>query len=255
MRIPVITYHAIGDVPSPLWTTIKSFEAHLLAFARCGYQTTTLANLLTCLRMKQPLPANTIVITFDDGYESVYNYAWPLLKQYGFTATIFLISDYCGRSNQWPSQPASVPVEPLLSWKQVDRLVTEGYEFGAHTRSHLSLPILLPEVAEAEILISQQQIQSHTGQDIRVFAYPYGATNSVITQIAQQYFDGAVSTDLGLVHANANPYLLSRIDAYYLTPSWISFMNSSLFQQYLTLRQILRSLRRSFRPDFLSMLH
>ncbi len=250
MRVPIITYHAIGDRPSPLWTSIETFDAHLSAFAKCGYRTITLANLLTHLRLREPLPENTIVITFDDGYASVYQHARSLLKYYGFTATIFLISDYCGRTNQWAGQPASVPVEALLSWEQVRELAAEGYEFGAHTRSHLSLPTLLLEIAEAEMHISQQQIQDHIGQEVNVFAYPYGATNAAITKLAQQHFDGAVVTELGFVDSQTNPYMLNRIDAYYLSPLWISQMHSSLFQQYLYLRQILRSFRRNFRPDW-----
>jgi peptidoglycan/xylan/chitin deacetylase (PgdA/CDA1 family) len=252
MRVPIITYHAIGDVPSPLWTTIETFEAHLAAFASCGYRTTTLKHLLDLLRRQESLPANTIVITFDDGYESVYKHARSLLDRYGFTATVFLITDRCGLTNQWQGQPSSVPIEALLSWDQIQELAAEGYEFGAHTQSHLSLPTVLPEVAAAEMSISQQQIQTQIGQDVRVFAYPYGATNSAITKLTQQYFDGAVGTDLGFVDPQTDPYLLNRIDAYYLSPIWIAKMHGSLFQQYLTLRQLLRTLRRSVRPDWLS---
>jgi peptidoglycan/xylan/chitin deacetylase (PgdA/CDA1 family) len=252
MKVPIITYHAIGDVPSPLWTTIETFEAHLAAFARSGYRTIALADLLTLLHQGESLPAKTIVITFDDGYESVYQHARALLKHYGFTATVFLITDRCGLTNQWDGQPSSVPVEALLSWVQVAELAAEGYEFGAHTRSHLSLPTVLPEVAAAEMSISQQQIQTQIGQDVRVFAYPYGATNSAITKLTQQYFDGAVGTDLGFVDPQTDPYLLNRIDAYYLSPASISLMHSSLFQQYLNLRQMLRTLRRSFHPDWLA---
>ena len=118
MKVPIITYHAIGDVPSPLWTTIETFEAHLAAFANCGYRTTSLANLLNLLRQGEPLPEDTIVITFDDGYESVYQHARSRLKHYGFTATVFLITDRCGLTNQWHGQPSSVPVENLLSWSK-----------------------------------------------------------------------------------------------------------------------------------------
>jgi peptidoglycan/xylan/chitin deacetylase (PgdA/CDA1 family) len=251
MKVPIITYHAIGDVNSPLWTTPKAFESHLSAFAKCGYRTITLTDLLNRLRLQEPLPENTIVLTFDDGYESVYKYARSRLQHYGFTATIFLVSDYCGQTNQWPSQPASVPVEALLSWEQVKELAAEGHEFGAHTRSHLSMTTVLPEVAAGEMFSSQQQIQHHTGQEVKAFAYPYGATNSAITKLTEQYFAGAVVTKLGFVETESNPYLLNRIDSHYLTTTWISYIHGSLFQRYLGLRQMIRSLRRKFRPDWL----
>jgi peptidoglycan/xylan/chitin deacetylase (PgdA/CDA1 family) len=243
MKVPIITYHAIGDISSPLWTPIETFEAHIAAFAKCGYQTTTLTNLLTLMRRGEELPENAIVITFDDGYASVYQHARSILKHYDFTATIFLITDRCSLTNQWPGQPSSVPIEALLSWEQVAELAAEGYEFGAHTCSHVSLPTVLPEVAIAELFSSQQHIQNQTGQDVRIFAYPYGATNSAIIKLTQQYFDGAVGTNLGFVDLQADPYRLNRIDAYYLTPAWISHLHSYFFQKYLQLRQILRSFR------------
>jgi len=144
-------------------------------------------------------------------------------------ATVFIISAYCGLTNQWSGQPSSVPTESLLSWEQVRTLADEGYEIGAHMRSHLSLLTILAQDAEAEMHISQQQIQAHIKQEIKVFAYPYGATNTAITQLAQLYFDGAVITDLGFIHAQTNPYLLNRIDAYYLSPLSIPYIHSDMF--------------------------
>jgi len=250
MKVPVITYHAVGNVASPLWTPIDVFEAHLTAFAQSGYRTVTLADLVARLHRGEPLPENSLVITFDDGYESVYTDAWRRLRSHGFGATVFLISDYCGRDNRWSGQPDSVPVAPLLKWEQVKALAAEGCEFGAHTRSHPSLPTLPLEAAVAEILTSQQDIQVRTGQAARIFAYPYGVTNSAVTEMVRQHFDGAVGTDLDLVQTHTNPYLLARIDAYYLSASWIPRMHSSLFQHYLGMRQKLRSVRRYLYPDW-----
>src|SRR5579863_638033 len=113
--IPIVTYHAIGSGPRPLWVPVKEFEAHLDAFRKAGYATISMTCLIDCLR-KDELPANALVITFDDGYEGVYSLAWPRLRAAGLGATVFLISDYCGRTNQWPGQSSDVPKAPLLQW-------------------------------------------------------------------------------------------------------------------------------------------
>jgi peptidoglycan/xylan/chitin deacetylase (PgdA/CDA1 family) len=249
-RIPVMTYHAVGNISSPLWTPVEVFEAQLAAFAECGYRTISLADVLARLHHYEPLPEKVFVITFDDGYGCVYTDALPRLQHYNFTASVFLISDYCECTNQWVGQPSSVPVASLLTWSQAEKLVSAGWEIGAHTRSHCSLPTVPLKAAIEEIASSQQSIQAHLGQSVQVFAYPYGASNPAITQIVQQHFNGAVGTNLGLVQSNADPYLLSRIDAHYLLPIWIPHINSLPFQRYLDFRQLLRSLRRTFQPDW-----
>lgn len=248
--IPIITYHAVGDGPPPLWTPARMFESHLAAFAAHGLRTVTLEAAITLLRDRPTLPTDVIVITFDDGYESIYREAWPRLRAYGFGATVFLISGYCGRDNRWPSQPASVPTAPLLRWDQVSAMAEAGCEFGAHTRSHPSLPTLSPAEAEDELKGSKQEIETRIGQAVRTFAHPYGATSAGVQDMVRHYFDVAVSTELGLAHRQSDPYWLPRLDSYYLTPGMIAHLHSRSFRWYLKLRQLARSLRRRLRSDW-----
>jgi peptidoglycan/xylan/chitin deacetylase (PgdA/CDA1 family) len=249
-RIPVITYHGLDDHPSPLFVSPHQFELHLKALADAGRKTLLAGQVLDLLRRNEPLPAEAVVITFDDGYESVFREAWPRLRAFGFTATVFLVTDYCGRDNRWPGQPASVPIRPLLSWTQVGALSVEGCEFGAHTRTHPALVSLPLSQALTEILESQVAISERIGQKARVFAYPYGAANSDLRQIVRDHFDGALGTRLGMVQGHSDRYDLERIDAYYLTPGWIQTLNTSGFRLYLYIRRILRSTRRLISRDW-----
>jgi len=250
--IPIITYHAIGDFPSPLFTKASVFEAQLAALAEAGYQTVSLTAVINWLNGDQQLPEKSIVLTFDDGYQSVYTEAWPRLKAYGFTATVFLITDYCGQDNQWPGQSASTPKQPLMSWAQAKEMAEEGCEFGAHTCTHQPLPLLTTSQIEAEIAGSQSVVREQTGQSVRIFAQPYGASNAIVDGIVKQHFDGAVSTRLGMVAQRDDPYILARIDAFYWNPSLIPRMQNPLFKLYLNLRQTLRTIRRLVRPDWQS---
>jgi peptidoglycan/xylan/chitin deacetylase (PgdA/CDA1 family) len=241
--IPIITYHAIGEGPRPLWVSTSDFEAHLQAYQEAGYRTISLSHLVNSLR-RGNLPANSLVISFDDGYESVYSQAWPRLRAAGISATVFLISDYCGRTNQWPGQSSDVPAAPLLDWNQVQKMADQGCEFGAHTRTHPNLNAASTEAAGDELAASRDTIRSMTGQPVDLFAYPYGEANSRITYLASQFFRGAVGTRLGIVQSESHPFLLPRVDAYYLTPTLIRRMKTSGFRAYLEGRQYLRYARR-----------
>jgi len=191
-----------------------------------------------------------VVITFDDGYTSIYDQAWPLLRAYGYQATVFLVTGYCGGSNRWPSQQIDVPVKPLLTWEQVEKLAKDGWEFSAHTKSHPPLPLLSSLEIDEEICSSKEAIVQRLDQQARVFAYPYGAASSNVVTIVKRYFDGAVGVNLGIVMADSNAYYLERIDSYYLSPRLIPIIDRRVFRRYLDLRQRMRKIRRRYRTDW-----
>lgn len=249
---PIITYHAIGDQPSPLFTPPSLFEAQLTALASAGYKTISLAEMVSYLKDGAPLPHKCIVLTFDDGYLSVYSEAWPRLMAFGYTATVLLVTDYIGRDNQWPGQLSSVPVKPLMDWSQVAKMADQGCEFAPHTRTHQPLPLLEAAEIEAELIESQAAVQTHTGQTARIFAQPYGASNDQVDQIVRRHFDGAVSTRLGVVQQDDDLFDLARIDAFYWSPKLIPHMHKPLFRHYLRFRQTLRNLRRRYQADWQS---
>ena len=142
--IPIITYHSIGSRSSPVYTPVEVFEAQLEALASAGYRTVSMSAVVNWLRGGSEPDINSIVISFDDGYHSVYSEAWPRLKAFGFSASIFLVTRYCGLDNQWPGQPPGVPVESLMSWPQIAELAAEGVEFGAF--DYLTKPCELEEL-------------------------------------------------------------------------------------------------------------
>jgi peptidoglycan/xylan/chitin deacetylase (PgdA/CDA1 family) len=250
LRVPIITYHAIGEKGAPLWTPVDVFERHVRGLADNGWKTLTLGELIARIRAGKNLKEKTCVLTFDDGYESVYSQALPRLKRFGFTGTVFLITGHCGKDNQWPGQPDTVPHENLLSWEQVKQLSHAGFEFGAHTRSHASLISLPPDRVVEELAGSRDEIERNTGVASRVFAYPYGDVNGYVVNFVRRMFDGAVGTSLGFVDDTSSLFLLPRIDAYYLNPRWIPQLQRNRFKEYLRLRQAMRSIRRLVYPDY-----
>jgi len=248
--VPILTYHAIGDHQSPLFTSTAMFEAQLSSLAAAGYETISLPDVINWLNGEGEIPKRSVVLTFDDGYASICQTAWPMLKSFGFGATIFLVTGFTGKDNQWPGQPKSVPVLPLMSWSDVSEMSAEGCLFEAHTRSHPPLSRLNRAQIADELAVSRLAIEDNTGRRSHTFAYPYGDRGREVEDLVRQQFDGAVTTRLGVVTSADDPYDLPRIDAFYLQPKLIPMLHTGRFRTYLRVRQGLRWMRRIVKPDW-----
>lgn len=244
--VPVFAYHGVGELASPLYVSEKLFERQIRALAEAGYQSVALDSTLF---EGTQAAGKRCVITFDDCFESVYSKAWPILRNYGFTATLFAVTDYCGRTNRWPSQPEDAPETDLLSWEQILFLAEQGYQIGAHTKTHPDLTCLTLERAEEEILGSKQAIERALSADVSTFAFPYGLTNGRITQLVKKHYACAVGTDLAIAGTNTNLFNISRVDAYYAAPFLLQRIASPSSKIYLDFRNLLRKVRRLFHSD------
>ncbi|MEE8367237.1 MAG: polysaccharide deacetylase family protein [Thermoanaerobaculia bacterium] len=227
-----------------------SFAAVVTALARQGYKGVTLSHLLE--PAKEETSAKPVGITFDDGYESVFQEAFPILERLGWKATLFLVTDFCGATNQWPSQPRGIPSAPLLDWKAVETLAAAGWEIAPHTRTHPPLSQVRFEVAEEEILFSRRVVDERTGQKAEVFSYPYGDVSHAIKKMVAQHFRAAVGTRLGIADTESDIYNLERIDSYYVSGKDV-LLESPAFRAYLSLRGVLRRLSRIGRHDWASV--
>jgi peptidoglycan/xylan/chitin deacetylase (PgdA/CDA1 family) len=206
-------------------------------------------SLTELLQDSQHLPTHqkTIAITFDDGFENIYQHAIPVLATYGFTATVFLVSDYCGKTNGWPSQPEHIPRLPLLGWSQIREMSDLGIHFGAHTKTHPDLTRLSEVAARDEIIESKKVIEGHVQQCVDTFAYPYGAYDSTIRDLVRAHFDLACSAALGYVRPGSDPLALERLDMYYLrTEDFFHQLLSWRTDAYLRVRRALRDFRNAW---------
>jgi peptidoglycan/xylan/chitin deacetylase (PgdA/CDA1 family) len=165
-----------------------------------------------------------VVLTFDDGYENLFWNVYPVLSEFGFTATVFLVSGFCGKLNHWAGQPGGIPSLKLLNWQQIREMDGKCIEFGAHSVSHQRLDRLSEIELDMEILQSKTDIEDHLGQGVNVFAYPYGAHNAQVKAVTASSFDGAYGTAMGYLASDSDPFLMERIDIYY-------FKQSVLFQR------------------------
>ena len=225
-------------------TSPSSFRRQMEWLHQQGFQTLSLAEAAKLVRIGQPFRERTCVVTFDDGYETVYREAFPILQEVGFTATVFLITGYCGKQNSWPGHVSPVGEQSLLCWTQIEEMARHHIEFGSHTVTHPDLACLTHREAEREMQDSKQMIQERIGRGVEVFAYPYGRYAPWTVDLAREHFSGACSTILGKVTSEADSALLPRVDMYYLSSQWlIESLDTRGMDWYLGVRRAVRAVR------------
>jgi peptidoglycan/xylan/chitin deacetylase (PgdA/CDA1 family) len=179
-KIPILTYHKITDRREIGINTLppRRFAEHLRFLHEEGYTPVTLNNLTA-----KVLPSRPVIITFDDGYLSVYEEALPLLTSYRFSAIIFIITSFIGKKNTWDANLGGITFSHLND-DQIKELGLSGMEIGSHGMTHRSLTFLDPETARSEMQRSRQMISEITGQPPVTIAYPFGLQNRNIRNYA-----------------------------------------------------------------------
>ncbi len=200
--VPIMMYHSVSLADeSPLnVVSPKSFANQMEYLKKHEYKIISLDDYVERNKAKKEFPHKTVVITFDDGYRDNYKNAFPIIKQYHFPVTIFLISDYVGVNLN------------LLTWNQVKEMAHDGIEFGSHTRHHMYLPEATDEQLKDEIIDSKRIIEEHLNKPVNYIAYPSGGFSEQIKGIvALAGYKAALTTNRGYDRYNIDLYELSRI--------------------------------------------
>ena len=243
-KLPILTYHSIDHSDSILSVTPEKFLSHMTVLANSGYQIVSLHEVVSYLKIPRFFPEKTAALTFDDGFQNFYEEAFPVLKNFGFPATVFLVAGWCGRKNSWPGQHKTIPSFDLLDWKDIKEMAGQGIEFGSHTMNHYNLSQISSEEAEQEIAQSQKTIQEAIGQEVKFFAYPYGLHTPEVKTIVKKRFAGACSVKMDYVTSESDLYALPRIDMFYFSQnSFFEYLNSPAFPLYVKCRKWLRGLK------------
>jgi peptidoglycan/xylan/chitin deacetylase (PgdA/CDA1 family) len=245
LRLPILTFHTLDDLPSVTSFPPKLFRLALTKLHENGYRTISLLEAADCLRMKKSFPEKSFVITFDDGYETVYKVASPILQNYDMSATIFLTVGENG-SRKIGERLPSLEGRSMLNWYEIQEMKRWGIEFGAHTLTHPDLTRLPRDRMVMEICDSKKIIENNLSTPISCFAYPYGRYNDRVRELVQQHFACASSDKLGFINVNSEPYTLERVDAYYLrTDKLFDLMLTRWFPWYIWACSIPRWIRRT----------
>lgn len=184
-QLPILMYHRVAATGAAVMeryrVTPAAFAAQLQYLHDAGFYTVTLAEWHSAMTKKMPLPGRAIMLTFDDGYQDFLTEAFPLLNQYGFSATVFIVTERAGRINDWDALYGEAL--PLLSWDEIRQLQAAGIEFGSHSVSHQPLTGLSSTEMVQEGLRSRSTLQQELGRSIVSCAYPYGNTDAVVQHV------------------------------------------------------------------------
>jgi len=242
--IAILAYHSLDQSSSVLSTAPHIFAEQMKILYDAGVKVISLRDVADVMQTCST-PATQVVITFDDGFRNVYEHALPVLQIYGFKATVFLVTDYCEKTNSWPGQTVMIERDLLLGWREIQEMSREGVSFGSHTRTHPDLRKISIQQAEEELAVSKKDIEDAIGLHVDTFAYPYGAYDAPLRNLVTQYFRLACSTHLGFVKRDSDLFALERIEMYYFRSLWLfRHLFSPATSAYLGIRKQLRRLHR-----------
>ncbi len=211
-EIIALNYHKIDAVDHPLSVSPEEFEAQIAYLKDNNYTSITPDQIHDYLTKGVPLPRRPILITFDDGYEDNYEHAYPILKEYGFHATIFVIVNY-------------METPGYLTWEQAKEMSRNGISIQSHTVSHQPLSPLSKEDAASELSASRSSIEEHIGQPVRYLAYPEGSYNHIVEQLAEKAgYKGAFSIRCGIIDNASHPFRLERIPVFHTHQTFRDFL-------------------------------
>ena len=174
----VVAFHRVSDAyQDSLTCSVKDFES-FCRFFRDFFTVIPLGEMVGRIESGKSL-SRTLAVTFDDGYRDNYESAAPLLRSTGLPATFFVASDFIGSNTVAWWDRDRVPPPAWMSWEEVRRLHDDGFEIGAHTRSHADLGEVSGAKAEWEIEGSRRDIETRLDTRVQLFAYPYGRRENI----------------------------------------------------------------------------
>jgi peptidoglycan/xylan/chitin deacetylase (PgdA/CDA1 family) len=210
---PVFTFHALDDRRDVCAFPPDVFRRGVARLRAAGVRTVALDAVGDCVRRGVEPPADAAVLTFDDGYRSVYDEAFPVLREAGMTATVFLT---VGRRGDAGERLPALEGRAMLAWSEIREMQRAGFAIGAHTRTHRDLTRLAASEIDDEMRGSKQAIEDRLGTAVSCFAYPFGRHDVRSRALARALFGCACSDALGLVTRRSDPWALERVETFYL---------------------------------------
>ena len=211
--LPILIYHRVGPVEPGTYPALtvdpERFKNQMLWLKRNGYTTIRTGDWLAWCFEGKPLPARPVLLTFDDAYADLVEFAFPVLQENAFTATVFVVTKEIGGHNSWDQENGSATIR-CMSADHIRQWSGRGIEFGAHTRTHPDLTALSESELEEEIAGSGRDMGGILGTFPLSFAYPFGAYNDAVRSCTEKFFQLAFTCDEGVNGLGTPPHLLHR---------------------------------------------
>ena len=186
LKLPILMYHHIGYPPpdggkirDDLTVSPENFKTQVSWLKEHGYQSVKFSDLYNYSLGTAKLPAKPVILSFDDGYQDVFDNAVPVLREEGFSGSFAIITQY-------PSTHSGTNF--YADWNTIKAAADQGMEIVSHTQDHFDGKN--PKYTETFILTnlkgSREDIRSHLGYNTDTLIYPYGRYTPKYIELAQQ---------------------------------------------------------------------
>lgn len=197
LKVPILMYHYISEPPPgsdiyrvDLSVTPDSFREQMAFLSENGYTPIDLETLSLAIVNQATLPEKAVILTFDDGYLDNYEHAFPILQEYGFEGTFFVVTEFIDRGR-----------EGYMTWEMIVEMSRAGQRIESHSKTHPDLALKSRDGLIFEILGAQETIAAHIGYRPRYFCYPGGTYSHETIEILRELdYWGAVTTQNGSWH-------------------------------------------------------
>lgn len=234
-NFPILYYHFI-KAPTPntrikgLFTNTNHFKWQIERLIKNGFVFITFEDIA---KKRYNVNNRNLILTFDDGCESLYLNAFPILKQYGIKAVIYIVTESIGARNiVWEQNENKEPLN-ILSKEQILEMSVNGIEFGSHLCNHFHLTQLSLSDIKHELIESKRLLKEILGQKIYSVAYPFGSYNSEVLKMADE-----AGYEFGVTTAMGNNLLTNNLELFRIPVKGFALRHYWYF--YKTLKNILK---------------
>lgn len=225
-----LVYHKVSDEFEWGLTTVSpsAFKRQMLDLQKNDFSFRRVADLSLPQRERRE-----VAITFDDGYESVFTEAYPILNNLQIPGTVFIITDFVGQANNWDWQIGGRTFTHL-TWSEIHELRAAGWEIGSHTVSHRILTNIDRKDVVTELTQSKDILEQKLGTAIKTICPPFNRINPTILELARDagYEKCAVSFPLESPPPGFENFVVPRLGVYH--HEWRSVVRGKLVVNFWT---------------------
>lgn len=216
-RVPILMYHRIGENAADkrgyygIYISPKVFARQMQFLRETGYETLNLDEAIQ-LFAGSNTPGKYAIITFDDGFRDFYTEAYPILREYRFKATVFVVTGFVEKQKT-PSKSSR-----FMTWSELRELRSNGFQIGSHTVTHPQLNFLNPAQVDHEVGHSKMFIEDKLGAPVKSFAFPYAFPEpnklfigALRESLLKHGYENGVSTIIGRARKHSNRFFLPRL--------------------------------------------
>ncbi len=211
-RPRILGYHSIGRDASVISTPLARFRQHIEWLMENKFRLMTLREWWEASAADQSAPDRSVILTFDDGFKGILDHAAPVLNEFGIRGTVFIVTDYIGRTNAY-DRALNTPEHPLLDWNEIEELKSLGWDIQLHGKQHVPVTLLDEEKLEDDLIQGKTLLEDRLGESIEFFCYPYGIFDEKAIRILKKTgFRAAVTCMAGTLSnlRNQDPFKLRR---------------------------------------------